>query len=282
MSTSVEIDYAQLKKRITFEQVLGMLGTHVVRRTETQLVARCPICKSNTLKITPSKGLCNCFKQPTGSCAAHGDIIGLVAAVKGYTGSKAVIMRQAAENIVGHFGSGKQTRATVPNSSPQRSPEKAAEPKPLSYLVHSEEVEGLGLSEETCSAFGAGYAPRGLMVGRLAIVLRDRQGRYIVNAAGKVQYVGIAMKEDQAPRLKFADDFDPRCAIFNAHKAVESQDFVDTKQLILVVDPLEVLIAHERRSENVISFLTSGWSPEQLTILLSLMDESGCETIETF
>ena len=131
-------------------------------------------------------------------------------------------------------------------------------------------------------AFGAGYAPKGLHRGKFAIVLRDRHGGYIVNQANQVQYLGLAMQDDQSPRMNFADGFDPRPVVFNAHKAVMSQDFQDTHQLILVRDPLDVMIAHERGSENVISLLTMGISAEQLSILQSLMDAKGCEMIEVY
>jgi hypothetical protein len=45
--------------------------------------------------------------------------------------------------------------------------------KPLDYLVFSEAVETLGLTEATCTAWGAGYAPKGIMRDRLAIPIHD-------------------------------------------------------------------------------------------------------------
>ena len=68
---------------------------------------------------------------------------------------------------------------------------------------------GLGLSETTCHAWGAGYAPKGIMRGRLAVPIRDRAGTLLA-------YVGIAVSEQASPRLHFPNGFDPHSIIFGA------------------------------------------------------------------
>ena len=80
---------------------------------------------------------------------------------------------------------------------------------------------------------------------------------------------------DESPSLIFPNGFDPRGAIFNAHRIIEGD-------LFLVRDPLQTLTAHQNGIENVIAFLTENISALQLEQLAALMDERKCEHLEMF
>jgi hypothetical protein len=69
--------------------------------------------------------------------------------------------------------------------------------------------------------------------------------------------------------------FDPRGAILNAHRVVESD-------LFLVRYPLHALTAHESGIENVVAFLAESVTALQLEQLAVLMDERKCEHVEMF
>src|SRR5581483_1673836 len=125
----------------------------------------------------------------------------------------------------------------------------------------------LGVSPATAAAFGAGYAPRGIMRGRLAIPVHDRQGNLLA-------YCGRTVS-DESPALIFPNGFDPGAAIFNAHR-------VAAGELHLVRDPLQVLTAHEAGIDNVVAFLTETVSAQQLEMLAALMDEKHCESVLLF
>jgi DNA primase len=281
MSTTY-IKFDELKTQVPFENVLTMLGITDLKRGHDRLSGRCPVCKRDSFKFTPSKGLCNCF---TAGCPAHGDQIALVAAVRGYTGKGA--MQKAAEDIATHFGTvhSSPSGTTAPNSSPQpqakKAPEAASAPlQPLSYLEATHEsVQGVGVSPETAQAFGAGLAKKGIMsqVGgpRLAIPIHDRDGVLVA-------YCGRAVNEQQQPTVIFPRGFDPTAHVFNARRATESKDFADTRQLSLVRDPLQVLTAAENGVENVVAFLTEAISAQQLEQLAALMDETKCDSVELF
>ena len=75
----------------------------------------------------------------------------------------------------------------------------------------------------TAEAFGAGYAPKGIMRGRLAIPIHDRDGKLLA-------YCGRTVK-DESPTLTFPNGFDPAAVIFNAHR-------IGGGELTLVRDPL--------------------------------------------
>ena len=254
------IDFAELKQRVSIEQAADMLGIKL-KKSGPQLRGQCPICKDSNDRafvITPAKGLYYCF----GKCGKGGDAITLAANVRKCS------LREAAEFLAGKGGvsappaKGDNSR----HDSPQPMTEKGL--KPLDYLQASHEaVQALGVSPETCAQFGAGFAPKGIMRGRLAIPIHDSAGTLLA-------YCGRAVN-DESPSLTFPNGFDPRGAIFNAHRIVEGN-------LFLVRDPLQVLTAQESGIENVVAFLTENTTAQQLEQLAALMDERNCEHMETF
>jgi DNA primase len=140
--------------------------------------------------------------------------------------------------------------------------------QPLSYLEAEHDlVLAVGIAPDTALHFGAGYAPRGIMRGRLAIPIHDRDGKLLA-------YCGRAVK-DESPTLIFPNGFNPASVIFNA-------DRIGTGELYLVRDPLQVLAAHQSGIDNVVAFLTDGISAQQLEMLAALMDETGCDTVQLF
>lgn len=274
----VYVDFRQLKDSITIDQVVQMLALDLKGHGQ-QLRGRCPIHRGSNDRefvVTPDKGLFYCF----GGCGG-GDLITLVAKVKD------IATKEAAVAIAEHFGLGTRTGAgtstvsrnssvptsTAPNGSPQPLSGSRSEPiertlQPLTYLQPSHElVQGLGVAPETAEAFGAGYSPKGIMRGRLAIPIHDRDGRLLA-------YCGRALK-GESPMLTFPNGFDLADVIFNAERVVAGE-------LYLVRDPLQVLVAHESGIDNVVAFLTENIAAQQLEMLTSLMDERQCDTVELF
>ena len=125
----------------------------------------------------------------------------------------------------------------------------------------------LGVEASTFEAFGAGYAPKGILRGRLAIPIHSREGVLLA-------YCGRTVK-NESPMLLFPSGFDPHSTIFNAHRVTEGE-------LYLVRDPLDVLKASESGIENVICLLTDGITPQQLEQISSLMDQKHCDTLSFF
>ena len=52
--------------------------------------------------------------------------------------------------------------------------------------------------------------------------------------------------------------------------------------ITLVRDPRDVMRAHEAGLDNLVSFLTDTVSPDQLTVLQSVMDEAGCDRLDIY
>jgi DNA primase len=250
------LDFAELKQRVSIEQVASWIGAQL-KPHGAQLRGPCPICKAGgdrAFVITPAKRCYYCF----GECRKGGDIIALVANAKGLSA------KEAAEAIARHFG-GERT-GTVPHSSPQPMQQEKGALKPLDYLQSDHEaVRALGLSEETAQAFAMGYAPRGILRGRVAVPIRDRAGVLLA-------YCGIATTNEQSPRFLFPSNFDPASAIFNA-------DRIAAGELNLLANVVQVLEAFQNGVENTVCFLTEGITAQQLEQLASLMDQKKVDSL---
>jgi hypothetical protein len=254
------VDFAELKQRVSIEQVASWLGAQL-KPHGPQLRGPCPICKAGgdrAFVITPAKGCYYCF----GDCKKGGDVIALVAKAKD------VSAKEAAEAISQHFF-GEARKTTVPDRSPQPLQQEKGALKPLDYLLANHEaVQALGLTRETAEAFGMGYAPKGILRGRVAVPVHTHDGALLA-------YCGIATSNAQSPRFLFPSNFDPATAIFNGNRIQEGE-------LNLAADIVQVLEAFQNGVENTVCFLTEGVTAHQLEMLASLMDERKCETVELF
>lgn len=222
----------------------------------------CTACQSGgvrALVITQSKAAFYCFAAQSG-----GDAIALAAHIRGET------MKEAAHWIVGadtSLAKGKTKADTVPNE--RKGNEGGRALKPLTYLEPDHEaLKHLGISPETLEQFGAGYAPKGIMRGRLAIPIRDWDEVLIA-------YAGYAVSDEQQPKLIFPTGFDPEAHLFNADRVGEGE-------LVLARDPVSVLAASENGVGNVICLLTSEKSAGQLRMVAELMEARGCDGLELF
>ena len=159
------VDFKHLRSVISIEQVISWLGLEM-KKTGDQWRGLCPINGgARALVITPAKGLWYCFAP---ECAAGGDVIELVAKVR------RISTRDAALALQKHFLPDGQKPAPAENPL-----------QPLDYLdpAHSMVTE-LGFEEAAARQIGIGYAPKGIMRGRVAIPIRTNEGKL-------VGYVGI-------------------------------------------------------------------------------------------
>jgi DNA primase len=258
-----KVDFAKLKESVSIDRVFDLLGLKL-RQHGDQWRGFCPICKKGddrSFVVTVSKGCFYCFSHHKG-----GDMIALVAETRGLSPRDAAIL------IAQHTGT---LPSTIPPSQNDTGSEQATgatvnkELKPLDYLdPKHERLAGIGVTAVTLTTFGAGFAPKGIMRGRLAIPIHDRLG-------GLIAYCGRALAEEETPTLAFPNGFNPQAAIFNAHR-------IDRGEAIFVTrDPLQVLEAYENGVANVVAFL-GDINAEALRMLALLMDEKETPSVDLF
>jgi CHC2 zinc finger len=255
MSTTAQIDFQALKQRVSIDQAVQFLGLQL-RQSGPAFRGPCPVCRSGgerALVVTPSKAVWYCFSAKKG-----GDQLALVAHIKDCG------VREAAEQMEAHFGASPPlARAAKPAAAPTPPQQERGALQPLSYLQPEHpSVQAMGVSVETAKAWGAGYAAKGILRGRMAIPLYSREGVLLA-------YTGRAVG-DESPMLTFPNGFQADSVIFGQERVVPGD-------LYIVRDPLQVLQAFEAGSENVVAFLTDGISAQQWEQLSSLMDQKQCE-----
>jgi|SRR5579871_1468223 len=175
------LDFAAIKEAVSIEEAVRRLNLRT-RKAGNQFRAPCPACKQGgdrALAITPAKSLFYCFAGSTG-----GDQIALVAHIMGKS------VKEAAEWLAGtRFPSEKgdvSSNSTVRKDHATGSPSPEGFPE-LEYLEPAHEaVEALGLPVEVAQALGAGYAPKGVLRGTVAIPLRLPSG-VLIGYAGATE-----------------------------------------------------------------------------------------------
>lgn len=229
------IDFAALKAAVSIDAVAEWLQLGLKKQSNGQLRGCCPMHDGKNERefvITPSKGLFFCF----GPCGG-GDCIKLAAQVL------KIGTREAAQKIADHFNFGNgtvpvpshrtgSTHSTETNGEPvaEAAPQTRIDAlKPLDHLTTDHPaIEALGLSVAVCSALGIGYAPKGLMKGRVVFPLRLQDGTL-------VGYQGLATSPDQAPLLLFPKNLDEKCSAPPAPKEAPKQSADEMRKLFRVV-----------------------------------------------
>jgi hypothetical protein len=166
------VNFEELKRATTIEYVASWMGLDL-KNQNNQLRGPCPKNGgSRCLVITPAIQSFYCHSP---KCGCGGDMIALISHVQG------IEVREAALLLQNHLWP------------------KTQELKELEYLIaQCERVQSLGLPAHVATAIGAGYAPRGILAGRVAIPMRLPSGKLVA-------YVGIGL--DLEPEVKFPKQF---------------------------------------------------------------------------
>jgi DNA primase len=197
------IDFKAIRRELNFEQVLQHYGIRINARTGKsgkQHSGTCPLqsCRGKPPKRTFSanleRGIWQCF-----SCKASGNALDFIAAMMGLNPSKADELRQAAqkakETFLGNGELGLEFQPAKPKVEevPPEPPVEGARVlvnEPLDFELQSLDpghpwFAEKKISRETVEHFGLGYCKRGWLKGRIAIPLRNGDGK-LVGYAGRL------------------------------------------------------------------------------------------------
>jgi DNA primase len=255
------VDFQEIKQAATVDQVIRYLNLSLRQQGDTWR-GTCHLCKASDPRaflITTSKRLFHCFK-----CKKGGDMLRLVAE------SRDVAIREAAIELAKFCGVEPVTSSSGTssgNSSPQ-SDRKGFDAEKYAASLDPEHasLEPLGVAVDTLREWKAGFAPSGVLRGKLALPIASKDG----TVAG---YVGRTLK-DETPTLLFPNGLSPAEYIFGADRVKEGE-------IYLVRDPVDVLRAAESGVDNAVCFLCE-ITPQMLEMLSSLMDERKCASVSLF
>lgn len=249
------IDFAELKTQVNISQAVHMLGLRM-KTNGSQMRGECPWCRAGgdrALAVNLDRQAFYCFSAKQG-----GDVISLVAHIK------QVSQRDAAQMLATHFrfagtgptgassGTGAQGSRTAPPAPRKTGFDTTAYLQNLD--PNAEALQPLGVSPETLKEWKAGYAKSGVLRGKLAIALCDREGNIL----------GFAGRALDSPQLTFPNGLEAKDIIFG-------QDRVPEGEVRLLREPIEVLQAYEV-GEAAVCFMSTEIEPQQFEMLASLLD----------
>lgn len=271
-TTSFKIDFDDIKRKVTMEQIISYLSIPGLKQKNTrQWKGSCPFCKgADCFVITTDggrdrTGAFNCFK-----CTAGGDQIELVSLFRGHSRKDPKGAFAAAKELHEKFlGIARHEDDRGKSPEPLRERRQGFDPEAYAKTLDPahEALAPFGIDPETYRAWKAGYASSGVNRGRLALPITTKDGAII-------GYMGRTVK-DESPTLIFPNGVKPEEHIFGI-------DRVTSGQLFLVRDPIDVLRAFEAGCENTVCFLTEEITSLQLECLAALMDERKCEMLSFY
>jgi len=251
------VSFSEIKNRVTLERVLRSYRVDWLRRSGPQQYrGRCPIHQGQGVEAFHAnlgRGVFHCF-----ACGAGGNVLDFVAAMEGCS------LREAALRLQATHGDGRCSAPWVAAGSPETRKlvtKKRDVNPPLHFSLaldpaHPYLVER-GIAMGTSSYFGVGYCrARGLMSGRIAIPIRDDEGRLVA-------YCGRAL-DGAAPRYRFPAGFEKSQVLFNHHRARATGD----DQVIVVEGFFDCMQVHQAGFGCVVALMGARLSGRQKSFLI--------------
>ncbi len=162
------VDFAELKERVTIDQVADLLGLQM-KPFGKQLRGPCPACNEGgdrALVITPERGAFYCFADKQG-----GDLIALAAHIRGEA------MKEAA-GFIHHSLTVPEEKAAQQNGATATKLHKKLQP--LSHLEYDHPaLTAQGIDPAIAEGLGIGWATKGIARGNIVIPVRDGEGSLI-------------------------------------------------------------------------------------------------------
>jgi DNA primase len=249
------VSFAEIKSRITLEQVLRSYGVNWLRRSGVdQYRGRCPIHGGqgkDAFHANLSGGLFHCF-----ACGAGGNVLDFVAAMEGDSIREAALRLQAS--------GGESNVGTVPAAVTLRErklvTKKRSVNPPLAFTLELDRRHSYlarrGIEGATADHFGVGYfRGRGLMSGRIAIPIYDDAGRLVA-------YCGRAVDEID-PRYRFPAGFQKSQVLFHYDRARAAVG----DQVIVVEGFFDCMRVYQAGFANVVALMGARLSAAQKRLL---------------
>jgi DNA primase len=210
------VSFVEVKRRVSMEVVLERYGLLAdLKQKGRNLAGPCPFCEGTSARqfqVNLTKNAWYCF-----GCKQGGNVLDFVA-TRENIGVRAAALKLDAWFELGLAG--KESRGAT-SDAPAEEPsakELLTSNPPLTFTLKTldpqhENLAPLGIGAETFRRFEAGYCTKGLLKGRLAIPVRNREGELVA-------YAGLATG-DEEPRYLFPANFHPSLEVMNLDRLAE-------------------------------------------------------------
>jgi DNA primase len=286
------VNYKALRSELSFIEILHHYGVELKERGE-QWHGFCPLSTHEGKRQLPSfsanvgRGIWQCF-----GCGAKGNLIEFAARMEGLNPDNPNDARKAALLLQKTFGGSidggkrEKPKAVAKEEKRERNAEEDLDDAsvvvnaPLDFELQRLEYDHPYLRErgftlETIKTFGLGYCHRGLMKGRIAIPLRDKEGA-LIGYAGRIvdeeaigkdtpRYLFPGSRERNGTRHEFRKS----AFLYNGFRVG------NPSQLVVVESFTAVWWLTQAGVTNVVALMGASCSETQADLLRDLVPEGG-------
>ncbi len=278
------IDFKELRSALSFEAVLRDHGVEP-KLKDGQHLGYCPLPGHDGKRKSPSfsanmeRKIFHCF-----GCGAKGNVLDFVALMQRADPKDGRELKRIAVGLREKYGAGggerkKAAVAETPEAAQMELPT-VVNPE-LDFKLQGLDprhayLTGRKFTESTASHFGIGYCGRGFLAGRIAIPLRDAQGR-LVGYAGRV--VDDSAISEENPRYRFPAgrerdgsllSFKKSLFLYNGHAQAQPLD-----HLGVVEGFSSVWWLHQNGYPSSVATMGSECSDEQAELIVRMVKPRG-------
>jgi DNA primase len=270
------IDFKALKAALTMEQVLDHYGiADRFKRKGDSLSGPCPIHKGSNptqFRVSLTKNLWNCFSE----CHHGGNVLDFIArmedvsihaaalkAIEWFSLDPEAMSGDGKEDGESQREAPKSDTTSSPKPTQQRkapAPENGTPNKPLQFRLDKLErnhpyLTERGLTQETIVDFGVGFCAKGMMAGRIAIPIHNREGAVLAYAGRFPGEPG-----EDTPKYKLPPGFRKSLELFNLDRAIKEPA---DKPLVIVEGFFDCMKLHQLSWHKTVALMGSSLSHAQ-------------------
>jgi DNA primase len=280
------IDFQELREKLDFRSVLEHYGVTINAKNHVQHHGPCPLPTHEGKPRSPSfsanfdKKIWRCFH-----CGNQGNILDFATRMEGLDPGQPEEVRKAALILAERFGipskrpkaaeEGKRRQAAVSSTV------KTVVNAPLDFALKGLDPDhpyllNRGFTPETIKRFELGFCSRGLMKDRIAIPLRNAEGK-LIGYAGRV--VDDSHITDENPKYRFPSarehegtrfEFSKSLFLYNGHAISENAD-----ELIIVEGFASVWWLIQNGYPSTVALMGATVSSEQIAVIVGMLPRQG-------
>jgi DNA primase len=286
------INFKELRAKLDFEKVLRHYGVEIKRKGDQHL-GFCPLPNHQGNKTSPSfsanlkRGIFQCF-----GCGTKGNVLEFAAYMEKLNLKDGSALRELALRLEERFCPGTEDRpkaAELPLAAAAERSAPAPKESGATVLVNEPldfELKGLdpdqpylvnrGFTPATIRHFGLGFCTRGMLKDRVAIPLRDQEGR-LIGYAGRV--INDAAVTEDNPRYRFPGTRKRDGKVFEFRKSLFLYNGfaiqAPAEDLILVEGFASVWWLHQNGLPNAVATMGSDCSEQQVDLMVTMLKAAG-------
>jgi DNA primase len=279
------IDFHELREKLDFRTVLEHYGVTINAKNHIQHHGPCPLPTHEGTPRSPSfsanfdKKIWRCFR-----CNAQGNILDFATRMEGLDPGDPADVRKTAIILGERYG----IVSNRPKSGGKLKSPSVAQPSGKTIINGALDftLKGLdpdhpyllqrGFTPDTIKRFELGFCSRGLMKDRIAIPLRDYDGK-LIGYAGRV--VDDSLITEDNPKYRFPAprdrngvryEFSKSLFLYNGHAIGDSAE-----ELTIVEGFASVWWLTQHGYPNTVALMGSTVSPQQIELLVSMLPRNG-------